>query len=186
MTGSRRQRASISTRSQNETGAYVLESEQWIRQPLDLVFPFFADAGNLEAITPPWLNFRVLTPQPIPMEVGQRIDYRLRVRGVPMRWQSEITAWAPPYRFVDEQRRGPYKRWHHEHLFMERDGGTVLFDRVDYALYGGPIAPLIHGLIVRAEVERIFRYRADQIEKQLTDADRRSAKDDLFPARSLA
>lgn len=167
-------------------GSYVLEAEQWLPAPLDHVFPFFADAHNLEAITPPWLRFHVLTPAPIPMRVGQRIDYRLRVRGVPMRWQSEITAWNPPYRFVDEQRRGPYKRWHHEHLFMERDGGTAICDRVEYALYGGPLAPLVHAVLVKHDVERIFRYRGEAIERALLENRDPSTGTDLKPARSPA
>jgi hypothetical protein len=179
--------ATITTRSAGgERGAYILESEQWVPAPLDEVFSFFSDAFNLETITPSWLSFSVLTPAPVPMRVGQRIDYRLKVRGVPMRWQSEITAWEPPYRFVDEQRRGPYKRWHHEHLFMERGGGTVIFDRVEYALYGGPLAPLVHALIVRADVERIFRYRAEEIGRRLGDGRDGAEQGDLRPARSSA
>jgi hypothetical protein len=172
------------SRLQGEGGVYVLEAEQWLPLPLADVFPFFADATNLEAITPPWLRFHVLTPEPIPMQVGQRIDYRLRVRGVPLRWQSEITVWNPPYRFIDEQRRGPYKRWHHEHMFMERDDGTVIFDRVEYALYGGPLAPLVHSLLVRGDVERIFRYRGRAIERALLGDRGASTGGDLRPARS--
>jgi ligand-binding SRPBCC domain-containing protein len=180
-------RATITTRpAAGERGAYILESEQWVPASLDEVFPFFADAFNLEAITPSWLSFSVLTPEPVPMKVGQRIDYRLRVRGVPIRWQSEITAWEPPYRFVDEQRRGPYKRWHHEHLFMERGGGTVIFDRVEYALYGGPLAPLVHALIVRADVERIFRYRAEAIAQRLGAGRGGAERGGLRPVRSSA
>ena len=174
------------SRLQGEIGAYVLEGEQWLPLPLNDVFPFFADATNLQAITPPWLRFHVLTPEPIPMRVGQHIDYRLRVRGVPLRWQSEITAWNPPHRFVDEQRRGPYKRWHHEHMFMERGGGTVIFDRVEYALYGGPLAPLVHTLIVRSDVERIFRFRGEAIERALLEDRGASPGGNLRPARSPA
>lgn len=146
-----------------ETGARVLESEQWLPVPLERVFPFFADAVNLEAITPSWLKFRVVTPEPISMRVGQLIDYRLRVRGVPMAWQSEITAWDPPHRFVDEQRKGPYRRWHHEHMFMERAGGTVIVDRVEYAVPGGPFAPWIDTLFVQGDVRRIFEHRSRAI-----------------------
>lgn len=120
------------------------------------MFPFFADARNLERITPPWLRFRILTPGPIEMRVGALIDYRLRIRGVPVRWRTRIAAWEPPHRFVDEQVRGPYRRWVHEHTFEPTDGGTLCRDRVEYAVPGGA---LIARLLVRPDVERIFAYR---------------------------
>ena len=124
------------------------------------MFRFFADAFNLETLTPPWLKFEVLTPRPIVMHVGLQIDYRLRLRGLPMRWRSEITAWEPPGRFVDEQRRGPYRTWIHEHTFEERDGGTLARDRVQYAVIGGR---LINTLFVRRDVERIFHFRREKL-----------------------
>lgn len=124
------------------------------------VFAFFADAENLEQLTPPWLNFRILTPRPVDMRPGALIDYRLRLRGLPIRWRSEITAWEPPARFVDEQRRGPYKLWRHEHLFEERDGGTLCTDRVEYAV---PFDGLIHGWLVGPDLQRIFRYRRERL-----------------------
>ncbi len=111
-----------------------LKRELWLPQPVAEIFPFFADAANLEVLTPPWLKFQILSPRPLKMHVGTLIDYRLRVRGLPMRWQSEIIAWEPPHRFVDEQRRGPYRLWRHEHEFVERDGGTVIRDKVEYAI----------------------------------------------------
>ena len=94
---------------------YRLERDQWIPAPLEDVFAFFGDARNLERITPDTLRFEVRTPAPIEMKRGARIDYRLKIRGVPARWQSEITVWEPPRRFVDVQRRGPYRQWHHEY-----------------------------------------------------------------------
>lgn len=132
-------------------------TEQWLPRTRAEVFPFFADARNLEAITPPWLNFVILTPGEIPMRPGALIDYRLRIRGIPVRWRTEITAWEPPYRFVDEQRRGPYRLWRHTHEFEERDGGTLCRDRVEYAVPGGA---LVDWLLVRRDVKRIFDYRA--------------------------
>lgn len=140
----------------------VLETEMWIARPREEVFPFFADAHNLETITPPLVRFAILTPDPIEMRVGLRIDYRLHVRGLPLRWQSEITAWEPPNRFVDEQRRGPYRVWIHEHTFEERDGGTRILDRVRYAVPGGG---LIERFFVRPQLRKIFAYRHATLSK---------------------
>lgn len=131
-------------------------------RPLSEVFPFFSDAYNLETLTPPWLKFEVLTPRPIEMAAGAIIDYRLKVRGLPMRWKSEITAWEPPYRFVDEQRRGPYSLWVHEHRFREEDGYTIAEDSIRYAVPGGA---LIHSLFVRRDVEKIFAFRRQKMQE---------------------
>lgn len=131
-------------------------SETWLPRPRAEVFEFFADAGNLERLTPPWLAFEILTPRPIAMRVGALIDYRLRVHGVPLRWRTEITAWEPPQRFVDEQLRGPYRLWHHTHTFIEKDGGTAVQDRVRYAVLGGI---LVQRLLVERDVRTIFAYR---------------------------
>ena len=102
---------------------FTLETSLWLPQPVDRVFSFFADAANLERLTPPWLRFKIFTPLPIEMAVGTRIDYRLRYRGVPLRWRTEILAWEPPHRFVDSQIKGPYRRWVHEHVFWSRTAG---------------------------------------------------------------
>ena len=135
---------------------FVLNLELSLPVPRPEVFPFFAEARNLETLTPPWLRFEVLTPPPIQMQAGTRIDYQLRLHGLPLRWQSEITAWEPPHRFVDEQRRGPYRRWIHEHRFEEETGGTRCVDRVRYAVYGGS---LIEWLFIRRDLQRIFAFR---------------------------
>src|SRR5215210_6454688 len=103
--------------------------ELWLARPRDEVFRFFSDAANLDALTPPWLHFEVLTPDVV-LRPGARIDYRLRLYGVPFRWQSEITRWEPPTLFVDEQRRGPYRRWIHTHTFSDERGGTLVRDAV--------------------------------------------------------
>src|SRR5229473_256824 len=102
----------------------IFQTEQWLPKPLDEVFAFFASAANLQILTPDWVGCSILTPEPIELRRGARIDYRLRLHGVPVRWQTEITAWEPPHRFVDEQRRGPYRVWVHEHLFDARADGT--------------------------------------------------------------
>ncbi len=105
---------------------YRLTREQFVPLGLDEVFDFFADAGNLELLTPPWLHFEILAPSPVEMREGTLIDYKLRLHGVPIRWQSEITVWQPPFRFVDRQRRGPYRLWVHTHRFeslSERHAG---------------------------------------------------------------
>ena len=141
-------------------GLFTLETTLILPRPLDIVFPFFADAGNLEIITPPWLRFHILNPLPIHMHTGAKIDYRLRLHGFAFRWQSEITAWEPPIRFVDEQRRGPYQKWLHEHTFTERAGSTEMRDFVRYATPGGWLANI---LLVQRNVRQIFEFRARKL-----------------------
>lgn len=135
-------------------------SELHLSRPIQEVFAFFSNAANLETLTPPWLHFHVLTPQPIVMAVGTRIQYRLRLRGLPVRWESQITAWDPPHRFVDQQIRGPYRLWYHEHTFLERDGRTAVRDQVTYAVPGGS---LINSLFVAPDVRRIFAFRTEKL-----------------------
>ncbi|MEM7051142.1 MAG: SRPBCC family protein [Acidobacteriota bacterium] len=139
---------------------YTLTTEQWLPRSLDELFPFYADAYNLERITPPILRFRVITPRPIEMKAGALIDYRLRLRGLPIRWRTRIAAWEPPYRFFDEQIRGPYRLWYHQHTFEERDGGTLVRDQVDYRMLFGRLA---HPLIVGRDVRRIFAFRSQAL-----------------------
>src|SRR4051794_2403034 len=126
----------------------TLDTELWLPLPIDRVFAFFADAGNLDALTPPWLHFRILTPPPPVLRAGTLIDYRLRLHGLPVFWRTEITEWQPPFRFVDRQLKGPYQLWVHLHTFEERDGGTLLRDHVDYEVPGRWLEPLVHRLFV--------------------------------------
>lgn len=141
----------------------VLKAKITVPAPRDEVFPFFADAHNLEELTPDLLRFRVLTPAPIPMAVGTLIDYRLKLRGIPIRWKTLIGAWRPPFEFIDMQLKGPYRHWHHRHTFEETSGGTELGDIVHYAVSGGPLAPWIERSFVRGDVEKIFRHRMEKI-----------------------
>lgn len=133
-----------------------LEALQFLPQPVERVFEFFSDAFQLEKLTPGWLRFSVLTKPPIRLEAGTLIDYRLRLHGLPLRWQSCISVWEPPVRFVDEQVRGPYRRWHHEHRFEPVEGGTLCRDLVDYQVWGGS---LVDRLLVRRDLRTIFAYR---------------------------
>jgi ligand-binding SRPBCC domain-containing protein len=147
---------------------YTLTTWQWFPLSRDTVFPFFAEARNLERLTPALLRFKVLTPAPIQMGPGTLIDYRLSLRGMPMRWRTEITAWQPPVRFEDRQLKGPYRQWLHTHLFDEADGGTTVRDEVRYRLRGPDLLTRpINRLLVQPDVSRIFTYRHDALETAL-------------------
>jgi ligand-binding SRPBCC domain-containing protein len=147
-------------------GLFTVETQLFLPRPLQEVFPFFADAGNLERITPPWLRFEILTPRPIVMREGAIIDYQLRIRGFRVRWQSEITAWEPPHQFVDVQRRGPYSKWIHEHTFTDCGDGSEIRDYVQYAPPGGWLANL---LFVQRDVRKIFKYRTEKLRDLFTE-----------------
>ncbi len=139
---------------------FLFHAEVWLPRSRDEVFWFFSDARNLEALTPSWLKFEVLTPAPIAMQPGALIEYQIRVHGFPIGWRTEITEWSPPFRFVDVQLRGPYRLWHHTHIFEEREGGTLCTDEVRYRPRGGA---LVNWLFVRRDVERIFQYRQQKL-----------------------
>jgi ligand-binding SRPBCC domain-containing protein len=141
---------------------YRLQTELWLPHPRDQVFDFFADPRNLEQLTPSWLHFEIVTRPEIAIRQGTRLEYRLRMRGIPIRWQSEIAVWEPPLRFVDRQTKGPYSLWLHEHTFDECDGGTMVGDNVEYAVPGGR---LVQRFLVAPDLERIFRYRHRMLEQ---------------------
>ena len=146
---------------------HVLEREQLVPRPRAEVFAFFADARNLEAITPPWLNFHVSTPGQIAMTEGALIEYRLRLHAIPIRWRTRIDVWEPEARFVDRQLSGPYRLWEHTHTFEPHVRGTVMGDRVRYALPLGPLGALAHAVLVRRDLARIFDFRRDEIARRL-------------------
>ena len=148
-----------------EVRDHRVETRLWLPRGRAEVFPFFADAYNLEDITPPWLGFSVLTPRPIEMRAGTLIDYRLRLHGIPLRWRTEIAVWEPPARFVDRQVSGPYERWEHEHRFRDVAGGVVMSDRVDYRIRGGQLADWLGDrAVARRDLRRIFEYRRDVLQ----------------------
>jgi ligand-binding SRPBCC domain-containing protein len=146
----------------------ILHREQRLPgSPAD-VFAFFADALNLEAITPPLLRIRVVTPEPIAMGRGTLIRYRLRVHGLPVSWLTQITAWEPPHRFVDEQLEGPYALWHHTHTFEAGAGETIMRDVVRYRVGFGPLGTLANALLVRRDLKGIFDYRAQRVRELIS------------------
>jgi ligand-binding SRPBCC domain-containing protein len=149
---------------------HTLKREQIIPLPIEEVFAFFADAANLETITPAWLNFRILTPGPIAMRAGARLDYRLKWHRLPIAWKTEIVAWKPPYGFTDVQLRGPYRLWHHVHSFFAESEGTRMIDLVSYHLPLGAIGELAHSVLVRRDLERVFDYRYRAIESRFSVA----------------
>jgi len=148
--------------------AYHLERTQLIPRPRDEVFAFFADAANLQAITPDWLHFRFVTPLPIEMRPGALIEYRIKLLGMPLSWQTRIEQFEPPFRFVDTQLRGPYAHWHHTHTFEEVPAGTQMTDHVEYRLPLGPLGTCAHALFVRRMLKQIFDYRYKIIERQFS------------------
>lgn len=141
---------------------FTLTSTIDLATGLEDVFAFFQDASNLQRLTPPWVDFAIVSALPIEMKVGALIDYRIRVRGFWMNWRTRISDWEPNRRFVDEQLRGPYKQWIHEHRFEAIEGGTRMTDFVRYVLPFGILGALFAPIVIR-DIERIFAYRRDEV-----------------------
>jgi len=135
---------------------------------MEEVFAFFSDANNLQAITPKHLHFHILTPGPIRLEAGARIDYQLKLYGVPVKWATLIESWESPRQFVDVQLRGPYRVWRHTHRFAAEGAGTRIFDDVEYELPFGPLGRVVEALWARREIGKIFSYRAEVIARRFS------------------
>ncbi len=159
---------------------YVFRAEQFVPRPLEEVFEFFSKAENLELLTPQWLNFRILSVAPTAVQKGTLIRYSLRYRIFPIRWTTEIVEWDPPHRFVDVELKGPYKLWHHEHRFIADANGTRISDEVKYELPFGIFGSIAHALKVRRDVETIFAYRTQTVER-LFGPDVSSLKTESLP-----
>jgi ligand-binding SRPBCC domain-containing protein len=151
-----------------DRGLAHLHRETVVPAPLADTFAFFSDASNLERLTPPWLNFRILTPLPITMREGAEIDYRIVLHGVPIPWRSRVDVWEPGRRFVDRQISGPYRWWRHEHRFETLPEGTRVIDEVEFV----PRLRWISGGLVRRDVERIFAFRQETLQEIFSRPDR--------------
>lgn len=172
---------------------YRLERSQRISCGRDEVFVFFADAANLEAVTPPFLRFRILSTMPVEMRRGARIEYSLALFGIPFRWRTVITRWEPGICFVDEQEAGPYAFWRHTHWFADDGDATEMKDTVEYALPLGPLGRIARWLFVRRTLERIFDFRRDTISQRLVAtapvfaaAPGSPGRDSAFPGRGVS
>ena len=139
---------------------FTLTARQRLQTRVEDVFPFFADAHNLEALTPPFLNFSIRSEGPIEMREGTLIAYRIKLHGIPLGWRTRIDVWEPPVRFVDRQLRGPYRLWRHEHRFEAQGNTTLVIDEVAYRVLGGAV---VNALLVRPDLRRIFAYRRTQL-----------------------
>lgn len=156
---------------------FHLHARQLVAHPLEDVFAFFSEAKNLGAITPPWLNFRILSDD-FDMREGLLLDYRISMRGIPMDWRTEITEWAPPHRFADRQARGPYTKWLHTHLFRPDGEWTWVEDHVEYASLGGALA---NALFLKPQLRQIFGYRQQVIGEKFGNVTKPTLE---FPGRA--
>jgi ligand-binding SRPBCC domain-containing protein len=151
---------------------FRLQTQLWLPQPRDKIFAFFADPRNLDRLTPAWLKFHTETLDTSKISRGAMLNYRLRIHGIPIRWQSEISAWDPPDGFIDRQVKGPYALWIHQHTFAESSGGTMVGDDVEYAVPGGA---LVQKFLVAHDLARIFAYRHCVLEEIFNPSKRGAA-----------
>jgi hypothetical protein len=145
---------------------FQLRQIQHVPVPIEDVFAFFSDPANLESLTPPWLGFRILDASDSPVRLGTRIRYRLRLNGIPLRWESVISEYEPGRMFADEQVRGPYRHWYHRHLFRPLHGGVEIEDIVEYELPFGMLGRLVHAVVVRRQLRQIFGFRRERMRER--------------------
>ncbi len=150
---------------------YIFECEMVAPVSVQEAFSVFENPHNLAEITPPWLNFKITTKDRIAMRKGAEIDYTIRWMGVPIRWNTLITEYEAPFVFVDEQVRGPYKLWRHTHTFKPCEAGTIVADRVEYALPFGILGRIAHTVMVRNQLEAIFRFRQKRLAEMFKSMD---------------
>ncbi len=145
---------------------FIFEQRQEIDKELYEIFPFFEKPENLGEITPTWINFKINGNKKMKMQENAEFNYTIKMYGIPIRWKTLITKYEPPYLFVDVQKKGPYKKWIHHHHFEEKGGKTIMIDKVEYDLYGGPIKKLINKLFIERSVKKIFQFRKEVIKKK--------------------
>ena len=143
---------------------HLFESTTLIKRPIEEVFDFFGKAENLNELTPPFLHFKILSALPLKMQKGTRIDYSIRLNGIPFRWKTLISEWNPMQSFVDEQIKGPYKVWKHTHKFEKEGEFTRMTDSVFYQCPGGFLESWVNRFFVRKKMEQIFSYRKEKLQ----------------------
>jgi ligand-binding SRPBCC domain-containing protein len=144
---------------------HVLDREQFVARPRSEVFAFFADAANLERLTPSSLRFEIKTALPVDMRPGALIDYRITLFGIGLRWRTLIEVFEPETRFIDVQLKGPYRMWRHTHEFVDAAGGTTVRDHVEYELPLGFLGEVARALFVQRQLATIFNFRRASIER---------------------
>ncbi len=141
-------------------GQYHLSATQWVNAPVERVFHFFQQPANLEKLTPASQEMRIQPPVPARMEAGTEIVYRLKVKGVPLKWVARIESVDAPRGFVDLQLKGPYRKWRHQHLFESQNEGTLIRDEIDYAV---PCCRVGHKFLVKPQLVKIFEARGEKV-----------------------
>jgi uncharacterized protein len=144
---------------------HEIHLEQWIQQPIEKTYSFFKEAKNLELLTPDFLKFRVLNQSSKEIQKGAKINYCLWLRFIPFWWQSQIVDWEPNSSFSDKQLHGPYSHWFHTHEFIEKNGGTLIRDKISYRVPFGIIGDVVSSLFIKKDLEKIFSYRKKVIEE---------------------